>query len=160
MTEPELNASKAMAMFNRQHSTPSPELRAQWREEAPRYRDGGVGREDWLMDRAAHWASSQQEHCVKMSLHLDLSPESLKRLCDGLAAAVKPDGGYRALTTNDDDISDRGFVVEQQVGVEWWLPKHGTDSLENTLDAIKGGLIVAVQDWLPTALIPASHSEK
>ena len=33
--------------------TTPPELKHQWREEAPRYRDGGVGREEWLIDRAA-----------------------------------------------------------------------------------------------------------
>jgi hypothetical protein len=81
---------------------------------------------------------------------MDLSSECLKRLCDGLAAAVKPNGGYRALTT-DDDISGE-FIGEQQVGVEWWLPEHGCDSLENTLDSIKGRLFAAVRDWLPTAV--------
>ena len=39
--------------------TPSPELRAQWRQEAPRYRDCGVTREDWLIDSAAQWGLSQ-----------------------------------------------------------------------------------------------------
>jgi hypothetical protein len=46
--------------------TPPPELRAQWRQDAPRYRDSGVGREDWLMDRAAQWGADQElEACVK-----------------------------------------------------------------------------------------------
>ena len=40
--------------------TPPPELRQQWREQAPRYRDGGVGREEWLMDRAAQWGADQE----------------------------------------------------------------------------------------------------
>jgi hypothetical protein len=45
--------------------TPPPELRAQWRQDAPRYRDSGVGREDWLMDRAAQWGSDQElEACL------------------------------------------------------------------------------------------------
>jgi hypothetical protein len=65
-------------------------------------------------------------------------------------AAVKPNGGYRALTT-DDDISGE-FIGEQQVGVEWWLPEHGCDSLENTLDSITYRLLAAVRDWLPTAV--------
>ena len=88
---------------------------------------------------------------LTVNLRMDLSSECLKRLCDGLAAAVKPNGGYRALTT-DDDISGE-FIGEQQVGVEWWLPEHGCDSLENTLDSIKGRLFAAVRDWLPTAVI-------
>jgi hypothetical protein len=88
---------------------------------------------------------------LTVNLRMDLSSECLKRLCDGLAAAVKPNGGYRALTT-DDDISGE-FIGEQQVGVEWWLPEHGCDSLENTLDSIKGRLLAAVRDWLPIAVI-------
>jgi hypothetical protein len=74
---------------------------------------------------------------VAVNLRMDLSSECMKRLCNGLVAAVKPNGGYRALTTDD---------------VEWWLPEHGCDSLENTLDAIKGRLCAAVRDWLPTAV--------
>jgi hypothetical protein len=92
---------------------------------------------------------------LTVNLRMDLSSESLERLCDGLAAAVKPNGGYRALTT-DDDISGE-FIGEQQVGVEWWLPEHGCDSLENTLDSIKGRLLAAVRDWLPTAVISTSQ---
>lgn len=44
---------------------PPPELRAHWRERAPRFRDGGIGREDWLMDRAACWAFSQCESKIQ-----------------------------------------------------------------------------------------------
>jgi hypothetical protein len=32
---------------------------------------------------------------LTVNLRMDLSSECLKRLCDGLAAAVKPNGGYR-----------------------------------------------------------------
>ena len=92
---------------------------------------------------------------LTVNLRMDLSSESLERLCDGLAAAVKPNGGYRALTT-DDDISGE-FIGEQQVGVEWWLPEHGCDSLQNTLDSIKGRVFAAVRDWLPTAVISTSQ---
>jgi hypothetical protein len=92
---------------------------------------------------------------LTVNLRMDLSSECLERLCDGLAAAVKPNGGYRALTT-DDDISGE-FIGEQQVGVEWWLPEHGCDSLENTLDSIKGRVFAAVRDWLPTAVISTSQ---
>jgi hypothetical protein len=46
--------------------TPPPELRTQWRQDAPRYRDSGVGREDWLMDRAAQWgADAELEACCE-----------------------------------------------------------------------------------------------
>jgi len=94
---------------------------------------------------------------VAVNLRMDLSSECLKRLCDGLAAAVIPNGGYRELTT-DDDISGE-FIGEQQVSVTWWLPEHGCDSLENTLDAIKGRLCAAVRDWLPTAVTATPQPE-
>jgi hypothetical protein len=87
---------------------------------------------------------------LTVSLRMDLSSECLKRLCDGLAAAVKPNGGYREITTDDDIASES--AGDQQVGVTRWLPEHGCDSLENTLDAIKGRLLVAVRNWLPTAV--------
>jgi hypothetical protein len=91
---------------------------------------------------------------ITVSVRMDLSSECLKRLCDSLTAAVKPNGGYRELTT--DDVISGESIGEQQVGVEWWLPEDGCDSLENTLDSIKGRLLVAVQDWLPTALTSAT----
>jgi hypothetical protein len=94
---------------------------------------------------------------LTVSLRMDLSSECLKRLCDGLAAAVKPNGGYREITTDDDIAS--GFTGDQQVGVTWWLPEHGCDSLENTLDAIKGRLLVAVRNWLPTAVAATTTTE-
>ena len=40
--------------------TPPPELVQQWREQAPRYRDGGVGREAWLIT-VAYSAGADQE---------------------------------------------------------------------------------------------------
>ena len=40
--------------------TPPWDLKQQWREQAPRYRDGGIGRELWLMDRAAQWGADQR----------------------------------------------------------------------------------------------------
>jgi protein-tyrosine phosphatase len=40
--------------------TPPRELMRQWREQAPRYRDGGAGREEWLIERAAQWGADQE----------------------------------------------------------------------------------------------------
>jgi hypothetical protein len=48
--------------------TPPPELVQQWREQAPRYRDGGVGREDWLMARAAQWGADQELEACRMEI--------------------------------------------------------------------------------------------
>jgi hypothetical protein len=46
--------------------TPPPELVQQWREKAPRCRDSGIAREDWLMDRAAQWGADQElEACCE-----------------------------------------------------------------------------------------------
>jgi hypothetical protein len=39
---------------------PPPELRAKWRSEAPRNRDAGISREDYLMDRAAEWGADEE----------------------------------------------------------------------------------------------------
>jgi hypothetical protein len=92
---------------------------------------------------------------LTINLQIDASPECLKRLCDGLAAAVKPNGGYRASTLDDLPLGTGG---DQMVQVEWWIPEHGCDSLENTLDAIKGRLLVAVRDWWATALVPTPEA--
>lgn len=91
---------------------------------------------------------------LTVNIQIDTSPECLQRLFDGLNAAVKPDGGYRAQTT-DDPMVQTG--CEQMVGVEWWLPQHGCDSLENTLDAIKGRILTAVFKWWPTATVSATQ---
>jgi len=40
--------------------TPPPDLMQRWREQAPRYRDGGVGREYWMMARAAQWGADRE----------------------------------------------------------------------------------------------------
>ena len=48
--------------------TPPPELKQQWREQAPRYRDGGVGREHWLMDRAAQWGADEELEACRMEI--------------------------------------------------------------------------------------------
>jgi hypothetical protein len=46
--------------------TPPPELVQQWREQAPRCRDGGIAREDWLMTRAAQYGADQElEACCE-----------------------------------------------------------------------------------------------
>ena len=74
------------------------ELRAQWRQDAPRYRDGGVGREDWLMDRAAQWGWDQREHEVQEQADQELegccawlrSHDILEPAIDALRAARRP----------------------------------------------------------------------
>ena len=64
--------------------TPPPELRAQWRTEAPIYRDCGVGREEWLMDRAAQWGADQElEACCEWT-------QGYAECGDSLRAARRP----------------------------------------------------------------------
>lgn len=63
--------------------TPPDALRAQWRTEAPIYRDFGVGRENWLIDRAAQWGADQElEACLERILDVALA--------DRLRAARRP----------------------------------------------------------------------
>jgi hypothetical protein len=45
--------------------TPPPELVQQWRQQVPAYRDGVLGRENWLMSRATQWGADQElEACI------------------------------------------------------------------------------------------------
>ena len=62
--------------------TPPPELKQQWREQAPRYRDGGVGREHWLMDRAAQWGADEELEACYGWLVLNCYGEAASRLRD------------------------------------------------------------------------------
>jgi hypothetical protein len=65
--------------------TPPPELVKQWREQAPRCRDGGIAREDWLMTRAAQWGADQElEACCEWI------PKWTPRDADQLRAARRP----------------------------------------------------------------------
>jgi len=67
-------------MTNQQHPiTPPPELRAQWREEAPLYNGGYVQREDWFIDRAAQWGADQElEACCEWLQDPDLNVDTYK----------------------------------------------------------------------------------
>ena len=48
-------------MTDQRHTTIVPrDLMRQMREQAPRYRDGGAGREEWLIERAAEWGYDQR----------------------------------------------------------------------------------------------------
>lgn len=69
--------------------TPSPELRDQWKKEAPKhyYRDCGFDREEWIMDRAAQWSSNQElEACCEWLRSKDI----LEPAIDALRAARRP----------------------------------------------------------------------
>jgi hypothetical protein len=56
-------------MTQQQHPiTPPPELVKQWQEQAPRCRDGGIAREDWLMTRAAQWGADEELEACRMEI--------------------------------------------------------------------------------------------
>ena len=63
--------------------TPPRELMRQWREQAPRYRDGGAGREEWLMERAAQWGCVQRGEVNEAQLQ-QARDEELKECCEWL----------------------------------------------------------------------------
>jgi hypothetical protein len=63
--------------------TPPPELKRQWREQAPRYRDGGVGREQWLIERAAQWGYDQRGEVNEAKLQ-KVRDEELEACCEWL----------------------------------------------------------------------------
>ena len=48
--------------------TPPPELVQQLAEQAPRYRDGGVGREVWLINRAYSAGADQELEACRMEI--------------------------------------------------------------------------------------------
>jgi hypothetical protein len=66
--------------------TPPLELVQQWRAQAPRCRDGGIAREDWLMARAAQWGADQELEACCHYFTRDLR----KRLAIELRSARRP----------------------------------------------------------------------
>ena len=77
----QFHANRRLSMTDQQRPiTPPPELVQQWREQAPRYRDGGVGREDWLTARAAQWGADMElEACCALTEQKGFLPSSLLR---------------------------------------------------------------------------------
>ncbi len=83
---------------------------------------------------------------LKLTMSVNVSPETkrfvaiLERLCDELTKAVTPEGGY-------EPASEYEGGGAQIVGGERWEPRFGCDSLEQTLDSIKGRLATTVYKW-------------
>jgi hypothetical protein len=75
-------------MTQQQHPiTPPPELRAQWRQEAPCYRDGGVGREDWLIRSAAKWGFIQANADIERERQ-EAADQELEACCEWMSEYV------------------------------------------------------------------------
>ncbi len=69
---------------------PPPELVQQWREQAPRCRDGGIAREDWLMTRAAQWGADRElEACCEWLLRFNYDEQGVF-MAQQLRAARRP----------------------------------------------------------------------
>lgn len=96
--------------------TPPLELLEQWREQAPRYCDGGFeNRELWLIDRAAQWGADQElEACCqlldylgedgeRLRLHRRPKPPSLKE------QALEEVGVFEGMGTCNIDIIRRAL---------------------------------------------------
>jgi len=66
--------------------TPSPELVQQLAEQAPRYRDGGVGREVWLINHAYSAGADQELEALLVWLRV----KGFDNLADDLLAARRP----------------------------------------------------------------------
>ena len=66
--------------------TPSPELVQQLAEQAPRYRDGGVGREVWLINRAYSAGADQELEALLVWLRV----KGFDNLAADLLAARRP----------------------------------------------------------------------
>jgi len=67
--------------------TPPDALRAQWRTEAQIYRDFGVGREEWLIDRAAQWGWDQRGTINEAQLQ-ERADQELKACCEWLVSKL------------------------------------------------------------------------
>jgi hypothetical protein len=71
-------------MTDQQHTTIVPrDLMRQMREQAPRYRDGGAGREEWLIERAAGWGCVQRGEVNEAKLQ-QARDQELKECCEWL----------------------------------------------------------------------------
>lgn len=71
-------------MTEQQPITPPPALLKQLREEAPRYRDFGVAREEWIATQASRWGW-EQRGAVNESKLQKARDEELEACCEWLA---------------------------------------------------------------------------
>jgi hypothetical protein len=117
--------------------TPPDALRTQWRTEAPIYRDFGVGRENWLMDRAAQWGWDQRGTINEAQLQ-ERANQELEACCEWLAihfaglekilrAARRP----KPATLNSIALQMLG-TIEQS---EHFIPEI-TDTIRRALEAL------------------------
>ena len=70
--------------------TPPFELKLQWRGQAPRYCDGRVDREKWLIDRAAQWGYDQRGEVNEAELQ-QARDEELEACCEWMADETPAD---------------------------------------------------------------------
>lgn len=63
--------------------TPPHKLKQQWLEQASRYGDSGVGREEWLMERSAEWGADQRGEVNEAELQ-QARDQELEACCEAI----------------------------------------------------------------------------
>ena len=96
------------------HPTPPPELRQQWRMEAPPYRNGYLSREDWFIARAVQWGADHELEACCDYLRSEIGPleaarfraarrpkpPSLKELAMQMLSTIEHDAHYLSEITD------------------------------------------------------------
>ena len=114
--------------------TPPLELKRQWREQAPRYCDGGFeNRELWLIDRSADWGYDQRGEVneAKLQQARDEELEACCQLLDGLG----DDGERLRLHRRCKPPSLKQQALEE-VGVFEGMGTCNIDIIRRALEAI------------------------
>lgn len=111
-------------MTEQQHPiTPPSELLEQWRKEAPRLRDCGVARENWIATQAAQWGADQKpDACVEWvptTAMTDLELK-LKEAMDSLIAAEEAAKAVNsaAVCSRQRQMMQQLFLVQTVVSQE------------------------------------------
>lgn len=98
--------------------TPPPELVQQLQEQVPRYRDGGVGREVWLINRAYSAGADQElEECCK--------------LAPGIANYFR-----ERRRPKPPSLKEQAFEVLGNVQKGWGLAEVDLDTIRRALEAL------------------------
>jgi hypothetical protein len=110
--------------------TPPPELVQQWRQQVPAYRDGVLGRENWLMFRAAQWGADQElEACCEW---LEKEREHL-----GWAYRLNPQTIRAARRPKPPSLKEQALaVLTQYMTGKTILTKDSVDTIRRALEAL------------------------
>jgi hypothetical protein len=112
---------------------PPPKLVQQWRDQAPRCRDSGIAREDWLMARAAQWGADQElEACCEemKSIPSPLGIPFGEMASNALRNARRP---------KPPSLKEQALAELEKVDMLWDTTEFGQETL-NSLDIIRRAL--------------------